>query len=74
MAQQYAEEWENRLKILHDDSVKTVEFMWLQYYPESLLSIELQVDENGIAKWINDSCAIYYDKESVCIIDYAPED
>lgn len=65
LAQRYADEWEARLEILHDDSIKEVEFMRLQYYPEVLLYIELQEDDTDITYWINRDCAKYYDKEYV---------
>lgn len=68
LAQQYADEWENRLEILHDDNMKKVEFMPLQYYPDVLLYVELQEDDNNIAYWINRACAAYYDKEYVHMI------
>lgn len=74
LAQQYAAEWESRLEILHDSSVKRAEFMLLPYYPETLLYIELQSDDTSVNHWVNSSCAAYYDKEHIHIIDSAGKD
>lgn len=73
LAQQYAHEWESRLEILCNDSINEVEFMRLQYYPEVLFYIELQEDENDITYWVNNACAIYYDKEYVHIVEWTEE-
>ena len=67
LAQQYAEEWENRLKILHDEDIKEVEFQFLTYYPWTLFYLELQEDESDVTYWINDVCASYYGKTYVHI-------
>lgn len=64
-AQQYAIEWEERLEVLHDDSVKDVVFEPLSVYPEMILYTDLQ-DENGYI-WVNAACAEYYDKASVTV-------
>jgi len=65
-AQQYSAEWDARLEILHDDSIKDVEFQFLTVYPDMLLYTDLQ-DENGYV-WVNDACAIYYNKNSIRIV------
>lgn len=65
-AQQYALEWQERLKVLHDESVKQVEFAPLSVYPETILYTDLQ-DENGYI-WVNKDCAAYYDKEYIHIV------
>ncbi|MCM1091887.1 MAG: hypothetical protein NC092_06350 [Butyrivibrio sp.] len=65
-AQQYALEWQERLEVLHDDSVKQVEFAPLSVYPETILYTDLQ-DEEGYT-WVNSACAKYYDKEYVHIM------
>ena len=64
-AEQYAYEWEARLEILHDDSIKEVEFQPLSVFPEVIMYTDLQ-DENGYL-WVNEACATYYDKESIKI-------
>lgn len=65
-AQQYAVEWQERLKVLHDENVKQVEFAPLSVYPETILYTDLQ-DENGYI-WVNKACARYYDKEYIHIV------
>lgn len=69
-AQQYAAEWEARLEILHDDSIKEVEFAPLSIAPEMLTYTDLQ-DEDGYI-WVNHACANYYGKTAVHI--NTPED
>lgn len=64
-AQQYAAEWEERLEVLHDDSVKDVVFEPISVYPEMILYTDLQ-DENGYT-WVNQACAEYYDKNSIVV-------
>lgn len=64
-AQQYAAEWDARLEVLHDDEIKDAEFEFLSVYPDMLLYTDLQ-DENGYI-WVNDACAMYYNKDSVRI-------
>ncbi len=65
-AQQYAAEWDARLEILHDDSIKDVEFQFLTVYPDMLLYTDLQDDSGHV--WVNHACAEYYHKNSVRII------
>lgn len=65
-AQQYALEWQERFKVLHDESVKQVEFAPLSVYPETIIYTDLQ-DENGYI-WVNKDCAKYYDKEYIRIV------
>lgn len=65
-AQQYAAEWDARLEILHDDSIKEVEFEPLSVYPEMLLYTDLQREDGYI--WVNHACADYYGKTEVRII------
>lgn len=65
-AQQYAAEWDERLEILHDDSIKEVEFQHLSIYPDMLIYTDLQ-DETGHV-WVNEACAQYYDKDLVKVV------
>lgn len=65
-AQQYAAEWDARLEVLHDDSVKEVEFAPLTVQPEMLLYTDLQ-EETGYY-WVNNACAIYYNKTYIHIV------
>lgn len=71
-AQQYALEWEERLEVLHDESVRQVEFLPLSVYPETILYTDLQ-DEKGYT-WVNSACARYYGKEYVHISERAQEE
>ncbi len=64
-AEQYAKEWDERIEILRDDSVKKVEFQPLTVYPEMLLYTDLQPETGYI--WVNSACAQYYGKEGVTI-------
>lgn len=64
-AQQYAEEWEERLKVLHDENIDKVAFRPLSVQPEILMYTDLQ-DEDGYI-WVNDACALYYQKSSIII-------
>lgn len=64
-AQQYAAEWEKRLEVLHDDSVKDVVFEPMSVYPEMILYTDLQ-DEYGYT-WVNYACAEYYGKNSIVV-------
>ena len=66
-AQQYAIEWEERLEILHDESIREVEFEPLSVPPDLLLIYTDLQDENGYI-WVNSACATYYDKEYIHII------
>lgn len=65
-AQQYAAEWDARLEVLHDDSVKEVEFAPLTVQPEMLLYTDLQEDERY--QWVNRDCATYYGKTYIHIV------
>lgn len=65
-AQQYAAEWEKRLEILRDDSIKEVEFAPLSVYPEMLLYTDLQEDDGYT--WVNSDCAAYYGKTSIRVV------
>lgn len=62
-AQQYAEEWEARLEVLHDEGIKEVVFKPLSARPETLMYTDLQEDDGYV--WVNDACAGYYEKDSV---------
>lgn len=64
--QQYAAEWDARIEILRDDSVREVELTPLTVWPEVIFYTDLQ-DETGYY-WVNDACAKYYGKEYVNII------
>ncbi|MCM1213512.1 MAG: DUF6056 family protein [Lachnospiraceae bacterium] len=57
----YARAWEERLKVLKDDSIKEVYFDPLPGYEELIFYTDLQYGEN----WVNKACAAYYDKEYV---------
>ncbi|MCM1044044.1 MAG: DUF6056 family protein [Candidatus Gastranaerophilales bacterium] len=65
-AQQYAKEWEERLEVLHDDSVKEVCFSPLSVYPEMILYTDLQ-EADGYT-WVNVDCAKYYDKDVIRVV------
>ena len=65
-AQQYAAEWDARIEILRDDSVKEVEFAPLTVCPEMLIYTDLQ-EETGYY-WVNNACAIYYGKTYIHIV------
>ncbi|MBO5337745.1 MAG: hypothetical protein J6A94_11530 [Lachnospiraceae bacterium] len=67
-AKQYAAEWDARLEVLHDASIKNVEFQPLSpaASPELLIYTDLQ-DEKGYV-WVNYACAEYYEKDSVMVI------
>lgn len=65
-ARQYAAEWDARIEILRDDSVKEVEFAPLSVCPEMLLYTDLQPRDGYY--WVNSACAQYYGKERVDII------
>lgn len=62
-AQQYAQEWEERLKVLRDENVRQVVVKPLTVCPEMLFYTDLQ-EADGYY-WVNDACALYYDKECV---------
>ena len=66
-AQQYAEEWEARLVILHDENIKEVILKPLSVCPEILMYADLQEEDGYI--WINHDCARYYEKDSITILD-----
>ena len=61
-ARAYKQAWEERLEILHDDSVREVLFAPLPGYPgEMIYYADFQTGEN----WINSACARYYGKDYV---------
>lgn len=64
-AQQYAADWEARLEVLHDDSIKEIEFNPLSMCPELLVYTDLQDEEGDI--WVNYACAEYYGKTYIRI-------
>lgn len=66
-AKQYAEEWQARFEVLHDESVAIVEFEPLSIWPETYMYTDLQ-PEKGY-KWVNNACASYYRKEKVKIVE-----
>lgn len=62
-AREYAQAWEERLAVLHDESVKEVYFEPLPGYEgEMIFYADLQYDENN---WLNKACAEYYNKNFV---------
>ena len=64
-AQAYGAGWEERLKVLKDDSVKNPVFTPLNYV-ELLMYTDLQPE--GGYTWVNGACAEYYGKESVTVV------
>ena len=64
-AQAYGAGWEERIKVLKDDSVKNPEFTPLNNV-ELIMYTDLQ-PENGYV-WVNTACAEYYGKESVKVV------
>ncbi len=66
-AQQYAQEWDARLEVLHDDNVTEVEFTPVSKCPEFYVYTDLQEADGHI--WVNSACATYYGKESVSIVN-----
>lgn len=64
-AQVYGAGWEERIKVLKDDSVKNPEFTPLNNV-ELIMYTDLQ-PENGYV-WVNAACAEYYGKESVKVV------
>lgn len=65
-AQAYGEGWEERFKVLKDDSVKDVVFTPL--YPVELIMYADLQPEDGYT-WVNYECAQYYGKESITIVN-----
>lgn len=65
-AKQYAAEWDERLDILHDDTIDEVEFKPLSVYPETILYTDLQPKDGY--QWVNTACAEYYGKKSITIV------
>lgn len=63
--QQYAKEWEERLAVLHDDSVKEVCFPPLSVNP-IMKYTDLQPEDGYI--WVNSACAQYYDKDEIRVV------
>ncbi len=64
-AQAYGEGWEERVKVLKDDSVKDVVFTPL--YPVELIMYADIQSEDGHT-WVNDDCARYYGKDSIKVV------
>ena len=65
-AQAYGEGWEERFKVLKDDSVKDVVFTPL--YPVELIMYADLQPEDGYT-WVNVVCADYYGKTSITVIN-----
>lgn len=65
LPQQYAKEWEERLAVLHDDSVKEVCFPPISVYPAMIMYTDLELEGGFI--WVNSACAQYYDKDEIRI-------
>ena len=63
-AQAYAAGWEERLKVLKDDSVKNPVFEPLDYV-ELIMYTDLQPEDGYV--WVNGACAEYYGKESITV-------
>lgn len=66
LPQQYAKEWEERLAVLHDDSVKEVCFPTISVYPAMIMYTDLE-PEGGFT-WVNAACARYYDKDEIRVV------
>ena len=66
LPQQYAKEWEERLTVLHDDSVKEVCFPVISVYPAMIMYTDLE-PEGGFT-WVNSACAQYYDKDKIRVV------
>lgn len=64
-AQAYGAGWEERLKVLKDDSVKNPVFTPLNYV-ELLMYTDLQPEDGYV--WVNGACAEYYGKESITVV------
>lgn len=64
-AQAYGAGWEERLKVLKDDSVKNPVFTPLNYV-ELIMYTDLQ-PEGGYV-WVNGACEEYYGKESITVV------
>lgn len=61
-AKAYAEAWEERIKVLHDETVKEVYFAPLPGHSgDMIFYADFQSGEN----WINTACACYYEKDHV---------
>ena len=65
-AQAYGAGWEDRLKVLKDDSVKNPVFTPLNYV-ELIMYTDLQPEDGYV--WVNSACAEYYGKESVTVVE-----
>ena len=63
-AQAYAAAWEERLELLHDDSVREVRVKLLDQYPEMIVYTDIQEE----FLWVNDACATYYGKDCVEVL------
>ena len=63
-AQAYGAGWEERLRVLKDDSVKNPVFTPLNYV-ELIMYTDLQPEDGYV--WVNSACAEYYGKESVTV-------
>jgi len=64
-ARAYGAGWEERLKVLKDDSVKNPVFTPLNYV-ELLMYTDLQPEDGYV--WVNGACAEYYGKESITVV------
>ena len=64
-AQAYDEGWEERFKVLKDDSVKNMVFTPL-YPVELIMYADLQLKDGYT--WVNYACAKYYEKESITLV------
>lgn len=66
MAQTYYAEYQERLSILKDESVKTVYFEPYTYRPYLLFFGDITDDPDD---WVNRSMAAYYGKDFVTLIE-----
>ena len=66
MGKVYREEWDNRFKVLEDDSIKEVEFQPLTYRPYPLFVRDFNADSN---EWPNDAARILYNKKVLVVIE-----
>lgn len=66
LAQQFEAEWDARLEVLRDDTVKDAVFVPLTAYPEVFFYADLQTEDGHL--WVNNDCAHYYGKDSIKVI------
>lgn len=63
-AQVYHKEYQERMKILHDDKIKEVEFEPYTYYPTPIFFVDFSEDKDS---WLNESAIKIYHKDYIKI-------